>query len=134
MKKALLFLAVVLMGLGVMAQTTYTRVNSETELSSGDKVIFVGFHDDGTIWAMSYQKTNNRKAVQVTLVGDDITTVVATEPGSTVPFEFTIGGQSGAWTFFDEVTNGYLYASGGGNYLKTQGTLDDKGQWNLVEE
>ena len=134
MKKALLFLAVVLMGLGVMAQTTYTRVNSETELSSGDKVIFVGFHDDGTIWAMSYQKTNNRKAVQVTLVGDDITTVVATDPGSTVPFEFTIGGQSGAWTFFDEVTNGYLYASGGGNYLKTQGTLDDKGQWNLVEE
>ena len=134
MKKTLLFLAVVLMGLGVMAQTTYTRVNSETELSSGDKVIFVGFHDDGTIWAMSYQKTNNRKAVQVTLVGDDITTVVATDPGSTVPFEFTIGGQSGAWTFFDEVTNGYLYASGGGNYLKTQGTLDDKGQWNLVEE
>ena len=134
MKKALLFLAVVLMGLGVMAQTTYTRITSETELSSGDKVIFVGFHDDGTIWAMSYQKTNNRKAVQVTLVGDDITTVVATEPGSTVPFEFTIGGQSGAWTFFDEVTNGYLYASGGGNYLNTQGTLDDKGQWNLVEE
>ena len=134
MKKLLLFFAAVLMGLGTMAQTTYTKIYSESELNNGDKVLIVGFHEDGTAWAMSYQKTNNRKAVQVTLVGDDITTVVATEPGSTVPFEFTIGGQSGAWTFFDELTNGYLYASGGGNYLKTQGTLDDKGQWNLVAD
>ena len=132
MKKLLLFLTVVLIGLSAMAQTTYTKVTSESELNAGDKVLLVGYHENGTVWAMSYQKTNNRKAIEVTLSGDEITTIVAVDPSNqTDPYEITVGGQSGAWTFFDELTNGYLYAPGGGNYLKTQGTLDDKGQWTL---
>ena len=132
MKKTLLFLAVVLMGLSMMAQSTYTMIASESELNAGDKVILVGFDNDGNAFVMSYQKSNNRHAVAIDVNGGTITTTVATDPASqTEPFELTIGGSTGAWTFFDELNNGYLYAPGGGNYLKTQSTLDDKGQWTL---
>ena len=133
MKKTLLFLTVVLMGLSMMAQTTYTKVTSESELSAGDKVILVGYNGDGQAFVMSYQKPNNRHAIAIDEAGGSITTVVATSASSqTEPFELTVGGASGAWTFFDELNNGYLYAPGGGNYLKTQGTLDDKGKWTLA--
>ena len=136
MKKLLLFLTVVLMGMSMMAQTTYTMIASESELSAGDKVILVGFDNDGNAFVMSYQKTNNRHAVAIDVTGGTVTTTVATDPASqTEPFELTIGGAAGAWTFFDALNNGYLYAPGGGNYLKTQTTLDDKGQWDLeIEE
>ena len=136
MKKALLFLAVVLMGLGVMAQTTtYTKITSPSQLSAGDKVLLVGFNDDNQAFVMSYQKSNNRHAVEISVEGDAITTAVATASSSqTEPYEFTIGGQPGAWTFFDELNNGYLYAPGGGNYLRTQSTLDNKGEWIITFE
>ena len=131
MKKALLFLAVVLMGLSAMAQTTYTKVTSMSELNAGDKVLLVGYYE-GAAYAMSYQKTNNRHAVEVSESGDQITAVVATDPSNeTDPYEITIGKDGANWTFFDEVKGGYLYAAGGGNYLKTQTDLDDKGQWTI---
>ena len=133
MKKTLLFLAVVLMGLSAMAQQTYQMVTSESELSAGDKVILVGYNADGQAFAMSYQKTNNRHAVEVTDNGGSITTDVASAASSqTEPFEFTVGGATGAWTFYDELNDGYLYAAGGGNYLKTQGTNDAAGEWTLA--
>lgn len=134
MKKTLLFLAAVLMSLSMMAQTTtYTKITSESELSAGDKVLLVGIKDDGSAFAMSWQKSNNRGAVAVTNEGGSITTTVAVDPNSqTDPFELTVGGQSGAWTFFDEVTNGYLYAPGGGNYLRTQATNNANGEWVLA--
>ena len=135
MKKTLLILAVMLMGLGAMAQSTYTKVTSESELNAGDKVLLVGIDDNGQAWAMSYQKSNNRKALEVTMNDNAIVTTVATDPSSqTEPFEITIGGQAGAWTFFDELSNGYLYAPGGGNYLKTQTTNDNKGEWALSQD
>lgn len=121
------------MGLGMMAQTnTYTRIYSEGELSDGDKVLLVGFNDDGMAFVMSNQKPNNRHAIEIAESGGSITTSVATSSSSqTEPYEFTVGGNAGAWTFFDELNNGYLYAPGGGNYLKTQSTLDNNGKWAL---
>lgn len=50
-------------------------------------------------------------------------------------YELTLGGSTGAWTFFDAqwgTSGGYLYAGGGttnNNYLKTQATLPDEGKW-----
>ena len=118
-----------------MAQTTYTRISSASELNAGDKVLLVGYYE-GQAYAMSYQKPNNRHAVDVAVNGDAITAVVATDPNSqTEPFEITVGMEGSYMTFFDELKGGYLYASGGGNYLKTETTLDDKGQWTLeIEE
>ena len=134
MKKTLLFLAVVLMSLSMMAQTTtYTKITSPSQLSAGDKVLLVGFNADGQAFVMSYQKSNNRHAVEIEVDDDAITTTVAASSSSqTEPYELTIGGQPGAWTFFDELNNGYLYAPGGGNYLRTQTTLDNKGEWIIT--
>ena len=133
MKKTLLFLATVLMSLSMMAQTTYTKITSASELNAGDKVLLVGFDNDGVAYAMSYQKSNNRHAVEIAVNDNTITTDVATDPSNqTDPFEITMGQSDGAWTFFDELNNGYLNAPGGGNYLRTQSALDEKGKWNLV--
>ena len=137
MKKILFsLLATMLMGIGAMAQTcTYTMITSEAELNSGDKVILVGFNDAGDAFAMSYQKPNNRHAVEVETEGGTITTSVAVDPSSqTEPFELTAALVGDDWTFFDELNNGYLYAAGGGNYLKTQTTNDAKGMWKLTFE
>lgn len=122
------------MGLGVMAQTnTYTKVTSTADLNAGDKVLLVGFDDNGTAFVMSYQKPNNRHALEIAVSGDAITTTVASSASSqTEPFEITIGESNGAWTFFDELNNGYLCAPGGGNYLKTQAALDNKCEWTLA--
>lgn len=133
MKKTLLFFALVLMGLSMMAQTTYTKVTSLSELNAGDKVLLVGYDNDGQAFVMSYQKSNNRHAVAIAVNDDAIVTDVATDPNNqTDPYEITLGQDGGNWTFFDEVKGGYLYAAGGGNYLKTQSALDEKGKWNMA--
>jgi len=66
--------------------------------------------------------------------GESITVTPGTDPSSeTDVFQFTLGGNAGAWTFFDEVKGGYLYAaSSSSNNLKTQTTLDANGQWSIV--
>ena len=136
MKKTLLLLAVVLMGLGVMAQTTYTKVTSVSELEAGANYLIVGYDDALGYCAMSYQKSNNRHAIQVTENGGSITLTPASDPSSqTEAYQITLGGNAGAWTFFDEVKGGYLYAaSSSGNQLKTQTTNNANGEWNIVFE
>ena len=116
------------------AQTTYTKVNSASELEAGAQYILVGYDNDGNAYAMGYQKTNNRHALPVEENGGSITVVVATASTSQVdPFEFTLEDIDGSWTIFDPLNNGYLYAAGGGNYLKTQPSLDDKGYWTITD-
>lgn len=118
-----------------IAQNTYTMITSASGLEEGAQYILVGFDDDGNAYAMSYQKSNNRHAVTVTNQGGQITAVVATDPNSqTEPFEFTLGGNAGAWTLFDPLKNGYLYAPGGGNYLRTQTNLNENGKWSITFE
>jgi hypothetical protein len=71
------------------------------------------------------QNPNNRSAAVVTIEDDIIPSI-----DNTV-CELTLGGSTGAWTFKDG-NNGYLYAAGGGNYLRTQSTLSDKGRWHIT--
>lgn len=115
------------------AQTTYTKITSASGLEAGAKYIIVGYDENLGYCAMSYQKSNNRHAVNVTENGGVITVTVATDVDSqSEPFEFTLGGSNGAWTFFDPLKNGYLYAaSSSSNHLKTQTTLDANGEWDI---
>ena len=131
MKKLLLLFTIVLMGVGVMAQTTYTKVTSSSGLEAGSQYIIVGYNDALGFCAMSYQKTANRHAIQVTEDGGSITLTPATDPSSvTEVFQFTLEGSDGQWSFFDELMNGYLYAaSSSSNHLKTQANLDNNGKW-----
>ena len=138
MKKNLLsiFAVAVLMVVSTVgyAQTTYTKITSVSGLEAGAHYILVGYDNDGAPFAMSYQKSNNRHALQISETGGVASVTVATDPSSqTEVFEFTLGGSTGAWTIYDPLNDGYLCAPGGGNYLRTQSTLDDKGKWTITE-
>ena len=75
------------------------------------------------------QNNNNRSGVAVTITNEVISSI-----GSMV-CELTLGGSAGEWTHYDSCynnnTGGYLYAVGGGNYLRTKSNLDDKGKWSI---
>ena len=134
MKKVLFSLvAMLLLSVSGIAQTTYTKITSASELESGAQYIIVGYDDALGYCAMSYQKPSNRHAIQVTEDGGSITVTPATDPTSqTEVHQMTLGGNAGAWTFFDELKNGYLYASSSSNnQLKTQTQLDDNGRWSI---
>ena len=135
MKKVLFSLvAMLLLSVSGFAQTTYTKVTSASGLEAGANYLIVAHHDDLGVLAMGYQKTNNRHAVVVSENGDAITVTPGTDPTSeTDVFQITLGGNAGAWTLFDEVKGGYLYAaSSSSNNLKTQTTLDANGQWDIA--
>ena len=135
MKKVLFSLvAMLLLSMSGMAQMTYTKVTSVAGLEAGANYLIVAHYDDLGVLSMGNQKSNNRNAVIVSENGDAITVTPGTDPDSqTDVFQFTLGGNAGAWTLFDEVKGGYLYAaSSSSNYLKTQTTLDDNGQWNIT--
>ena len=135
MKKVLFSLvAVLLLSLSGIAQTTYTMVNSASQLEAGAKYVLVGYDNDGQAFIMGYQKSNNRHALAIDENGGVITVTVATDPSQQeAPFEFTLDGAPGAWTIYDPLNNGYLYAAGGGNYLRTQTDLTDNGRWTITD-
>ena len=134
MKKVLFsIVAMLLLSLSGFAQTTYTMVNSASQLEPG-QYILVGYDNDGQAFVMSYQKSNNRHALTIDEAGGVITATVATDPSQQdAPFEFTLDGAPGAWTIFDPLNNGYLYAPGGGNYLRTQTDLTDNARWTITD-
>ena len=70
------------------------------------------------------QNINNRSAASV-----DVDDNVIASIGDAV-CELVLGGQAGAWTFKDGNV-GYLYAAGGGNYLRTQSVLTNNGKWAI---
>ena len=135
MKKVLFSLvAVLLLSLSGIAQTTYTMVNSASQLEAGAQYVLVGYDNDGQAFIMGYQKSNNRHALAIDEAGGVITATVATDPSQQdAPFEFTLDGAPGAWTIYDPLNNGYLYAAGGGNYLRTQTDLTDNGRWTITD-
>ena len=135
MKKVLFSLvAMLLLSLSGIAQTTYTMVNSSSQLEAGAQYVLVGYDNDGQAFIMGYQKSNNRHALAIDENGGVITVTVATDPSQQeAPFEFTLDGAPGAWTIYDPLNNGYLYAAGGGNYLRTQTDLTDNGRWTITD-
>ena len=138
MKKGLLSIiamAVLMLATSLsFAQTTYTKVTSASGLEAGAQYILVGFDNDGQAFVMSYQKSNNRHAIAINESDGTITATVATDPSQQdMPFEFILGGSAGDWTLYDPLNEGYLYAPGGGNYLRTQSALDDGGKWTITD-
>ena len=105
----------------------YYLVTSTDQLVAGRKYLIVNTSAGKALGTT--QNNNNRSAAPVTIsnnviagIGDDVC-------------ELILGGQSGAWTFFDSqwnTTGGYLYAaSSSANQLKTQANNDANGQWTI---
>lgn len=101
----------------------YQLVTSVDQLIAGRTYLIVNVANGKALGTT--QNNNNRSASSVT-IEDDIIPVI----DNTV-CELTLGGSTGAWTFKDG-NNGYLYAVGGGNYLRTQTNLTDKGKWRIT--
>ena len=132
MKKVLFSLvAMLLLSVSGIAQTTYTKITSASELEAGTSYLIVGYDDNLGYCAMSYQKSNNRHAIQVTEAGGSISLTPATDPSSqTEAHQFILMGSTGAWEFYDPLREGYLYAaSSSANQLKTQSTNNANGEW-----
>ena len=111
---------------------TYTLITDVNQIVSGKHYIIVGKKND-VVKAMGYDKGNNRHAVLVTEKNNTINDTVGV-------YEFVINGpivikETNYYTIYDtnENSTGYLYAAGGNsnNYLKTQATNDNKGQWTI---
>ena len=114
---------------GAAFEQKYYLVTSSDQLVAGRKYLIVNTSAGKALGTT--QNNNNRSAANVTISSNVIASI-----GNTV-CELTLGGQNGAWTFFDANWNngGYLYAAGGtgnNNYLKTQATLTDEGKWTIT--
>ncbi len=106
----------------------YQLVTSADQLVAGRTYLIVNVANGKALGTT--QNTNNRSASDVTIENDNISTI-----DNTV-CELTLGGSTGAWTFFDAGwgnNGGYLYAaSSSANHLKTQGTNNANGQWSIT--
>ena len=125
-------------GVSASAQNTYTKVTSEDQLVAGG--IYVIVNENYKV-AMSWQDNNNRRAISIEINNNSFTLADAdianAETDKTV-YELQLGGETGKWTFYDKINNGYLFAPGTvtktkkgekpNNYLKTQKTVDAKSQ------
>ncbi len=107
----------------VFVGKTYELVTNAKTLKAGDKIILVSPERD---YAMSTnQASNNRRTAEVEPNEDG--TITAGEDVEVI----NLGGEEGAWTL--AVSGGYLYAPGGGNYLRTRAdaaevTIDINGE------
>lgn len=106
----------------------YQLVTSADQLVAGRTYLIVNVANGKALGTT--QNSNNRSASDVTIENDIISTI-----DNTV-CELTLGGSTGAWTFFDAGwgnNGGYLYAaSSSANHLKTQGTNNANGQWIIT--
>ena len=114
---------------GLPFEQQYYLVTSTDQLVAGRTYLIVNTSAGKALGKT--QNTNNRAAAAVTISNNVIASI-----GSNV-CELTLGGQSGAWTFYDANwgnNGGYLYAAGTGNNnsLKTQTDLTNAGKWTIA--
>lgn len=112
-------------------EPTFTLVTDISQIVPGAHCIIANGKGNSTsIYAMGYQKPNNRDAVSVSTTSDG----KIKNPGETI-YQFVISGYAENWTFHDDNSSstGFLYAaSSGSNYLRTEATLDNNGKWDIV--
>ncbi len=118
------------------ASYVYEKVTSEDGLVAGETYLIA--HESSSD-VMGYDKGNNRSCCTATATNGIITIATNKIATSTTDkshaYELTLGGESGAWTFYDKVNGGYLYAassSSSSNLLKTKENLDDNGKATIT--
>ena len=105
-----------------------TLVEDAADLVVGDKVVIVGVNAGKSYALSTNQKTSNRGAVEVNVVGNSI------ELNSDVE-ELGLETGASAETFALKAAAGYLYAaSSSGNQLKSKSTIDANGSWAISIE
>lgn len=96
----------------------WTLVTSESDLIAGQIYTIASSKTPNSGKVLGKKSTNNYDEADWTSV-------------STIPTQLTLGGSANAWTLNDGT--GYLYAaSSSKNYLQTQSTNDQNGQWSIT--
>ena len=100
----------------------YKLVSDVTALKVGDKIVIVAANANKAL--STTQNGNNRGTADVTK-GDGVVTF-----GDNVEI-ITLEAGASAGTFAFKATAGYLYAAGGGNYLRSQATVNANASWTI---
>jgi len=111
----------------VFADRGWVKVTHNTTLSVGDTIIIAAADYNKAIGTT--QNNNNRAAVDINKVGNQ-----AVPLGDVQMLILQQSDISGAFVLFDPDANGgYLYAAGGGNYMRTTETLptNGAGDWKI---
>ena len=96
-------------------EQTFALVTDAANLADGDQIILVSAGVAGDAYAMGSANKNNFGHAAVTIT-EDLT--ITTSEANVI----TLTAQEGNWAM--HVTEGYLYAPGGGNYLKAEAEID----------
>lgn len=113
-------------GATIMGEHVYYLVEDEAELKAGMDFLIIC---EGKEVALSASKNNYRDYADVTLVDGAVSTEVNT---ATSPRSLVLGGEAGAWTFFDGVEVCYLALTSSDNKLHNLTSSDtDDAQWNI---
>ena len=118
-------LTVDLAGIAIQAPVVYKLVTSKDELYFGDKVIVVSAGELEKALG-STQNGNNRSAADIAKEENYIY-----NPSDAVQqLVIEEGAIPGMYSF--KTNDGYLYAPGGGNYLRTKAAKDDAGTFDIT--
>ena len=101
----------------------FTLVTDVNDLAAGDKIIFVNSKEDGAAVAMAGRNGNNNFASVNVAVNNG---QVQTNQANIV----TLEANGDFWNF--KTTEGYLFAPGGGNYLRVENEVDPDGNANAA--
>ncbi|MBO6172953.1 MAG: hypothetical protein J6N80_06295 [Bacteroidales bacterium] len=113
-------------GIGFEESKVYSLVTDLSELTENSVVIIAAAEFD---YAISTTQNNNNRGQASVTKSDDSKTV--TDPGENVQV-FTLEKGKADNSIAFNTGNGYIYAAGGGNYLRTDTGLNAKGSF-LVE-
>lgn len=115
-----------LAGGNLTAQNTYVKVTSEADLTAGDKYLIV-YENGKKALSKKSENTNFREVADAPIADNSITTAISTSENETLPFEITLGGETDAWTLYDEVSAEYLRLNSDGNNLNS----GDSYEWTI---
>ncbi|MCD8188936.1 MAG: hypothetical protein LUD78_01715, partial [Clostridiales bacterium] len=114
--------------------STYSKVTSVDDLSTGDTVIVVA--SDYDVAMSTNQKSNNRGEIAITKSNNGSTvTATSTDSDEYVVQELEVqtGNVDGTYALY--TGSGYLYAaSSSKNYLRTETDLSDNSSWTITIE
>lgn len=106
----------------------YALVTSTSDLSAGNEVLIV-CTSKGV--AMAEQSSDIRTYAEVTV--SESNTVTTSVNASGLPYAFVLGGEEGAWSFYDETAETYLALTSSANKLHSATSADsDNALWTIT--
>lgn len=106
----------------------YALVTSTSDLSSGNEVLIV-CTSNGV--AMAEQSGDIRTYAEVSV--SESGTISTSVNTSGLPYAFVLGGEAGAWSFYDETAQTFLALTSGANKLHAASSADsDNALWTIT--